>query len=361
MNHFLRRKELDILESKLNIWMKINLILILSLSFGLNVNAQTNDEVLLSRAARSYSNGAFSQVLDITKKISDSASNAVLFQKYRLKALSELAFAQNNAAIESVRHMLELNPTYKFNPITDPDELNVLLMKLRVIPKLNLGLSLSIGSNTTYAKATKVYTVARNSKSYSSQNTMIFSIDGGYNFSNRSGIGISIINAVKEYSVEYKVQDFRINLTERLNYIDFPIFYKFKLLEANKISMYAHLGGFVGYQYQSNNSINSINYTDNSSLEIRSFSADKRKMKWNAGGLFGASLQYNMRKGSVVLNCSYLNGLTNTVNANNRYTNPQLLHDYYYLDDDIQLNNLSIGLGYIININYQIERRKSKW
>lgn len=360
MNHFLRCKELDILEIKPNIWIKTNLILILSFSFGLSVNAQTKDDALLSRAASSYNNGAFLKVIDLTNEISDSASNAVLFQKYRLKALSELAFAQNNAAIESVEHMLELNPTYKFNPITDPDELNVLLRKLRVIPKLNLGLSLSIGSNTTYAKATKAYTVARNSKSYSSQNTMIFSIDGGYNFSNRSGIGISIINAVKEYSIEYKVQDFRINLTERLNYIDFPISYKLKLIEANRISLYAHLGGFIGYLYQTDNGINSLNYTDNSSKEIRSFSADKRKVSWNAGGLVGVSLQYNMRKGSVVLNCSYLNGLTNTVNAKNRYTNPQLLHDYYYLDDDIQLNNLSFGLGYIININYQIERRKSK-
>lgn len=337
------------------------MILILSLTFGLNVNAQTKDEVLLSRAARSYSNGAFSQVLNFTNEISDSARGTILFQKYRLKALSELAFAQNNAAVESVRRMLELNPTYKFNPITDPDELNVLLMKLRVIPKLNLGLSLSIGSNTTYAKAIEMYTVARNSKSYSSQNTMIFSIDGGYNFNNRSGIGLSIINAVKEYSIQYEVQDFKVNLTERLSYVDFPIFYKLKLVEVNRVSLFAHLGGFVGYLYRSNNSISSVNNTDNSTMEIRSFSADKRKSRWNAGGLFGASMQYNLRKGSIVLNCSYLNGFTNTVNADNRYTNPQLLHEYYYLDDDIQLNNLSFGLGYIININYQIERRKSKW
>jgi len=323
--------------------------------------AQTSDDIYLSKAAYNFNNGSFSEVLSLTGQISDTAKQSIRFQKFRLQALSYLSLSQNDKAIDAVKKMLELNPTYQFNPITDPDELKVLLNKLRIIPKLNLGLSLSVGSNTTYVKPIGIFTLAQNDKTYSSRNTMIFSLDGGYNLNNRSGIGISLIHAVKEYSLQFGVNDWKSNLTERLSYIDVPIYYKYKVFEANNISFQAHLGAYLGYLYRANNQINSVNDKDNLLLEIRSFDAIKRKSAWNFGVIYGAALQYNRPKGSIVLNCTYFNGANNIVNTENRYSNPQLMHEFYYIDDDLRLNNLSIGLGYIININYQIERRNSKW
>ncbi|MEC8692821.1 MAG: hypothetical protein VXX46_03500, partial [Bacteroidota bacterium] len=208
--------------------------LIFSLILGFNSYAQTKDEILLLEASSKYNKGAFSEVIDLTDEIQDSGRTSIIFQKYRLRALSQLAFAENDSALESLKQMLEINPTYKFNPITDPDELNVLLKRLKVIPKLNIGLSLSIGSNTTYANVTELYNVSRTPKTYTSNNTRVISIDGGYNFNNRSGIGVSLINADKKYSIDYRVNDFDMNLTEQLSYIDMPVYYKLKLVEINK-------------------------------------------------------------------------------------------------------------------------------
>ena len=347
--------------NKLNFDMIKSATLIFSLFLGFNSYAQTKDEILLLEASSKYNKGAFSEVIDLTDEIQDSSKTSIIFQKYRLRALSQLAFAENDSALESVKQMLEINPTYKFNPITDPDELNVLLKRLKVIPKLNLGLSLSIGSNTTYANVTELYNVSRTPKTYTSNNTRVISIDGGYNFNNRSGIGVSLINADKEYSIDYRVNDFDMNLTEQLSYIDMPVYYKLKLVEINKISFTAIMGGFVGYLYRANNEISSLNTQSNSMFEIRSFSAAKRKSTWNFGSIIGGELLYDLRKGFLVVRSTYFNGFQNITNTNSRYSNPQLLHDYYYVDDDIRLNNLSISLGYIININYQIERRKSLW
>lgn len=347
--------------NKLNFDMIKSATLIFSLFLGFNSYAQTKDEILLLEASSKYNKGAFSEVIDLTDEIQDSGRTSIIFQKYRLRALSQLAFAENDSALESLKQMLEINPTYKFNPITDPDELNVLLKRLKVIPKLNLGLSLSIGSNTTYANVTELYNVSRTPKTYTSNNTRVISIDGGYNFNNRSGIGVSLINADKKYSIDYRVNDFDMNLTEQLSYIDMPVYYKLKLVEINKISFTAIMGGFIGYLYRANNQISSLNTQSNLMLEIRSFSAAKRKSTWNFGSIIGGDLLYDLRKGFLVLKCTYFHGFQNITNTNSRYSNPQLLHDYYYVDDDIRLNNLSISLGYIFNINYQIERRKSLW
>lgn len=361
LNHSQIYRKRGISVNKLNFDIIKSAALIFFLFLGFKGYAQTKDEVMLLEAASKYNRGAFTEVIDITDEIQDSGRTSIIFQKYRLRALSQIAFAENEAALESVKQMLEINPTYKFNPITDPDELNLLLKRLKVIPKLNLGLSISIGSNTTYAKVVELYNVSRAPKIYTSNNTRVISIDGGYNFNNRSGIGISLVNAEKEYSVDYQVNDFNINLTERLSYIDFPVYYKLKLYEIDKISFIAHVGGYIGYLYRANNQISSLNAQSNSMHEIRSFSAVKRKSKWNFGGVLGGSVLYDFRKGSLVLNCMYYNGFHNTTNTNVRYSNPQLLHDFYYVDDDLRLNNLSISLGYIINLNYQIERKKSLW
>lgn len=361
LNHSQMYRKRGILVNKLKFDIRKSATLIFFLLFAFNTYAQTKDEVLLLEASSKYNKGAFTEVIDITDEIQDSASTSIIFQKYRLRALSQIAFAENEAALESVKQMLEINPTYRFNPITDPDELNLLIKRLKVIPKLNLGLSISIGSNTTYAKVTELYNVSRTPKTYTSKNTRVISIDGGYNFNNRSGIGISLVNAEKEYSVDYQVNDFNINLTEQLSYIDFPVYYKLKLVEIDKISFTIHMGGYMGYLYRANNQISSLNAQSNSMHEIRSFSAVKRKSKWNFGGVLGGSALYDLKKGSLVLNFMYYNGLHNITNTNVRYSNHQLLHDYYYIDDDLRLNNLSISLGYIINLNYQIERKKSLW
>ncbi|MFM9943940.1 MAG: hypothetical protein ACKVQB_01775, partial [Bacteroidia bacterium] len=55
---------------------------------------------------------------------------------------------------------------------------------------------------------------------------------------------------------------------------------------------------------------------------------------------------------------NYQYSLTNINNADNRLKNENLIYNYFYIDDDLRLNNLTFSLGYTFYLSYFVQRSK---
>jgi hypothetical protein len=68
----------------------------------------------------------------------------------------------------------------------------------------------------------------------------------------------------------------------------------------------------------------------------------------------GIGSTYSFRKLNLALDCTYYRSFANITNTDNRYKNENLFYDYYYIDDDLKLDNLTITLSLIYHLNYRV-------
>ena len=277
--------------------------------------------------------------------------------------LCYLAQENPEEARKSAERMMELNPTYNPSDATDPKELIKLLNSVQVLPKLSLGLTTIVGLNMTQVQVVNSISGASYSKDYTGNNGWQFGLSIGYNFNKNLSLHSGLIAFNKRYDISYAFEDrYQVDVKVRMTYLDIPLYLRFKSPISKKFEAFVNMGGYGGRLVSAEADFlltkkldkeNSITFSDNGLSSIN------RKNKMEFGMLTGIGLSTNLKNAALSLEVNYFNGINyNLTNSDNRYADGELLMSYFYLDDDLRLDNLSISLSYVVKINYKVYKTK---
>lgn len=306
-----------------------------------------------------YERGQIEEAIEIaTKCLKESNSKGDHWQAYRLLAMAYLASDQQIKARKAAEQMLSLNPSYKPSELKDPAELRQLLKMIKIIPKFSMGLAATLGSNLTFNNLNAIYNGAEYSKSYSSKFNWLASMIIGYTVSERLSLNAGLIAISKNFDIQYKISDWEVKIEEKLTYFDVPVFARITSQSMGKIRLFVDAGGFAGRLINSQSNFARKNISSAESFESKNLNSESRHTKWEYGLLMGGGTQYSLKKANLALNLNYFHSFANITNIENRYKNENLFYNYFYIDDDFSLSNLSISLSFIYNLNYKIVKSK---
>lgn len=329
-----------------------------SFSFGNVLWAQTCADKL-EESAKLYEKGQFSAVVSLLQDCTNSEDKNEQWKAYRFLALAHLSNNEQESARDAARNMLKLNPTYKGSSIKDPSELIKLLSSITVIPKLSLGLALSLGTNSTMPKIKDVFMVAEQTKYYQGQNSFQFGVSSSYQINKQFAVDLTVMASSKKYKMDYSFGNWDLNMDESLTYLNVPVGFRYYSQIKFPVKPYVQLGGYAGYLLFSSTNFEANYKPSSESYSVVNLSSLDRRNRLDLGlvGTIGAT--YKIGAGQAFLQASYFHSMRTAVKGDERYANKQLLYSYYYIDDDFVLSNLAIGVGYSLFINYKVLNDKN--
>ncbi|MFH2095725.1 MAG: outer membrane beta-barrel protein [Bacteroidota bacterium] len=331
----------------------IILVFIIALSHGI-LPAQEDCSITLKQAENLYDAGNIEEIPGMLDMCLRSGLNKdERLRAYRLMILAYLFEDKKELAEDYMLKLLKQEPEYKVNESIEPAEFVYLFNSYRTLPVYSIGLI--TGINTTSIRVKGLYGVHDVVSSEYDYNSAGF----GYQFGvklNRyiaSGLELNLELMLVQNNYEYvdTIFDFAfVSFDERQTRMDLPISATYEFGK-NKIKPYIKAGATGSYMVSSYSTAVRT-YTDNSHKDITGSDINllEYRNNMNLSGLVGIGAKYKIRKGYFFLEARYNYGLFNQVNQDTRYTNPELIYKYFYIDNDFTLNNIFISVGYMYSI-----------
>ncbi|MCB0735017.1 MAG: PorT family protein [Bacteroidetes bacterium] len=319
------------------------------------LSAQTCQEKLI-QASNAYDNGDMPLTIKLATDCTVQGDESERVNAWRLLAMAYLVTSEREKALNAAEQMLKINPKYQPDLLNEPKDFTQLLQEIKVIPAFSLGGGFLFGNNGTNPEAIRFYAPSEYTKTYSNKAGIHFGVSMGYNFNSRHGVSLGILSKTWKYNVAYQVFGNDVSLDETIRTIDLPLMYQYSLLNKNRFSMNVSAGGYGNLLMNSFNDLHLKNNEGGS--EIKHYSSTVRRNKLNAGicGSLGGRLQTQNKRGQWRFDVAYFKGLTNITKTASRYDNQTLIYDFFYLDDDLRLNNLGVSISYQFNIKYTVKR-----
>ena len=281
---------------------------------------------------------------------------SVRWQAYRLMSIAYLLKGYQDSSKIYAENMLDINPTYHPNLLKDPKDFIKLLKTIVVIPKFTLGFAVSAGFNSTFAKIDKGYVVSDYTKTYTAGNSFQFGTNLGFYLNPSLVLDVGLLATGKKYDIDYEFSNWKVNVKERLTYLDIPITAKYIFMPQNRLRVFARGGLFTGYLLYSSNDFQSTYSAQEQENKLTKLNSRDRRNEWNFGLTGGLGAYYKTKPGDISLQIDYYHSFSNITNPDTRYNCPEQIYTYYYVDDDIILHNLAINLGFTRNLNYKVYR-----
>lgn len=304
--------------------------------------------------------GKTEDCLTLVKPCSNSANEeSIKWQAYRLMSIAYLVKGNTDSSNICAENMLDINPTYKPNLLNDPKDFINQLNSIVVIPKFTLGLAFSIGTNSTFVSIPKGYVISDYTKTYTTnENSFQFGTNLGFYLNPKLALDIGILATRKKYAIDYSFSNWEVNIKERLTYIDIPITAKYIINPKERVRVFIQGGFFSGYLIYASNDFKSNHEPSKQEYELNKLNSMDRRNRFNYGLTGGIGAFYKIKTGHLSLQANYYRSFSIVTNNTTRYSYPEQVFTFYYVDDDIILHNLAISGGYIHNLNYKVYRSK---
>lgn len=147
-------------------------------------------------------------------------------------------------------------------------------------------------------------------------------------------------------------------MTEKITHLETPVYLRYTFFPNKVIKFYADGGGFLGYLLKSVNTFERNNLGNTESVIVSNLDASNRRNQWTYGAVVGTGMSYRWGNGNFSLETKYFQSMANITNGAERFKNPSLFYGFYFLDDDLRLNNLAISVGYSFFLNYKVIKSK---
>lgn len=337
---------------------KLLFTLTLLLMSTLAALAQFDCNNYLDQAQKLYDIGNFNEAAATIKNCSTAEKDPVkLWQSSRLLAKSFIGLGDMTAAKIATEDMLERNPLYKTSLIEDSREFVNLINKVNVVPRFSLSLSTAAGINVSYPQVINSYGITNDKKTYSNGKAKQFGLFAGYSFSDKVSMQTGVLYAENNYALKYSVQNLNFKYEETLTYLQVPLFIRYQLKPKGNFKVFVQAGLITGFLTKAKYDIEKTS-TSLESTNLKSIEVTNNRTKTIFGTLFGAGASYKLREGHVFGEINYQYSFTNINKPNTRLDNENLVYNYFFIDDDLQLNNLTFSLGYTFYLNYFVQRSK---
>jgi len=331
-------------------------LLVVIVCSSISLSYSQDCDQIFSEAQDLYKQGKFAAVLEKVKECKEGTDQNIEWKRYRLQALAHLGNLDDDYAREAAFKMMDLSPSYTPDLLKDPNDFIQLINSITVIPKFSLGGALSIGTNWTFPKVEHAYMINSQTKTYTGKNSYQFGFSSGYQFNQFLGLNASLTAFSKSYNLEMTSAAWETNVKEKLTYLMLPVNLRFTPEFTSRIRPYAQFGFYADYLLYTDNSYEANYLPTGDQFKLEHISSIDRRNRSDFGWTTGLGASYRKGDGQLFIQMSYFNAFGTITKEGTRYDNPELAQDYYYLDDDLKLNNLSIGVGYSVFLNYKVIR-----
>mgnify|MGYP000471745264 CR=1 FL=1 len=301
-----------------------------------------------------YELGQFNEVIKNLSYCADSADRDTRWKSLRLIALSQLANKDVEEARLTAIKMMEINPKYKPSSLKEPSDFVQLINDVVVIPKFSIGVGLSLGTNVTAPTVNDVFTVSDQGKKYTGSSKFQIGISSLYQINSAFSVQTSLVVSRKAFELDHSFGDWSLGMEENMTYLHVPIRARYTFSHKSRIQPFVQLGGYGGLLLFSNNSFFAQNNPSNESYSLENVSSIDRRNKMDFGLTGGVGVNYTTKNGLLFAQVNYFRSSQNITNEDTRYQYNELFYSYFYLDDNIVLNNYSASIGYSLYLNYKV-------
>ena len=326
-------------------------------------------EIVLSEAQKAYDEGRLDEVLvklrDRLQSDQVGMTKPQASYAWQLVVLSYLFMDSTEQAKSSMLQLLTVNPRFRTNQLTDPPEMVNLIRKFRTQPLFfwggrsgltytTLNVFQAHGISPTNNRTITQSELNPLSQDFSFTSNFTFGITAGIPLPYRfeavadllySRISYSFTGELRSVSPspgEFSTTDF----TESQSWIDMPVYLRYKF-RRGALEPYTYVGLALNVLLNANMkdirrlSVNSAIATEDKDVDIL-------RNNLNVSALGGLGFKYNMTYASIEAEIRYMGLINNLVNTDNRYSIPELIYDFGYVDSDFGLNNFALMIGFSI-------------
>jgi len=324
---------------------------------------QTCDQIL-QNARDLYQMGKIEQITE--SMFIDCFTNADLTPQYKVEAhkyiiLSNIYRNQPDQAMDYAKELLGIDPDYRLDEESEPEEYVLLFKTLRRYPVFSLGVN--FGLNASLQDSYNNFSVDNDSRTenFPSRVGGQVGVALSYNLTrdlqlltgvNYQGIGFIVENPLFDYT--------NLVYDEQLTFLTFPLSFEVDFgkdqeylydlkVKKKKIYGFFNLGGEVRYLVDSQAHLERDDdlgrFVDSSPESVK----DLREQLTFAA-FAGVGFKYNIPRGFLKLQARFTYGINNMVDSKQRYSNPAFIYEGGYLDNDFRLHAVSLSVGYYRSI-----------
>ncbi len=332
----------------------IALLILLSNEYSFAQEEEKACSVVLKQAEAMYDGGKIESVPIILQKcIEHGFSKELKLRAYKLIITSYLFDDKKEKAKEYMLKFLKLNPEYELNRAIESTEFIQLYDLYRTLPIYSVGFI--GGGNLSNTSITESYGV------HNISNTDINLRPNGFGYhfgisinkyiTKKIEINIQPMIVYNTFSYTDSIFDFTyVEIDEDQIRFDIPISITYEFGK-KRVRPYIRAGFSAGYIISSYSKANRI-YSNNAHPNISGTDIDllNCRRSFNFSSLYGLGIKYKITRGFIFFDARYDFGVLNQVVTSKRYSNPELIYKYYYVDNNFKLNNIMLSVGYIYSI-----------
>jgi len=335
---------------------KINVAIfaVLFLAIVSKTKSQSTDcSQTLLKAQDTYKEGRINEVADMIQPCLESGLNKQeKIEAWRLLTLTYLYFNETEKAQEAMTHLLKNDPEYKIRH-ADPTEFVNLYNSFRTTPIVIVGAK--FGTNFTDVDVMKNFSLDNSAVARGEYKTKA-GIQGGLIAEfpiKRSKISLltEVLYSIKSYSYKDTLFSYStVELPQQQAYIEVPLLINYNFGKG-RWNPYFNLGGSFAYLLSAKATPLRVDKTgSNNQRELKeppfSINSLRTTLNYNLIASAGIKIKDVIGRGYIFFNIRYSYGLNNVVNAKNRYSNPVLMYNFLYIDNNYKLNSFQYSIGY---------------
>lgn len=319
----------------------------------------------LAEAKDIYEQGLLEKVPNILKKCleTDGFRKSQKVEAYKLLTLTYIFDDQLGKADESMLELLKLEPELEVNPAVDPIEFIELFNSYRTLPLYSFGFL--VGSNYTIIERKARYGVeplsglstgASNFSKYIDKFGFLGGLKANRYLAPNLELNLDIVYRTNRLDFQAtSVFDFAtIESKELQSWLYLPLTVTYDFWNGkSKVWPFVRLGVGTGFRLDVETEL-TREYSEVNGVEVLQggVSGQPVDLKDQRRGVYlwgigGAGVKYKVKRGYLFADLRYNYGLMNAVNTANRYSNPELIYQYYYVDDDFSMHSLNFTVGLV--------------
>jgi len=286
---------------------------------------------------------------------------------HKLLTLVYLFIDDKESAEASMIDLLSADPGFTIDPNVDEAELIFLYNKFRTEPLFRIGLK--AGINATLINATQTFNsfitdeTSISSDNYTPQPAIHAALTFEYNFHSSFEAILAVSYALRSYEYsntipnnfnsaspeDFNVQNFQVGFVEDQTWLHIPAMIRYTY-DRIKIQPYAYLG--ISFDYLLSAEMNTAEREGGQTVNIQTpdLINNNQRNQLNYALIGGVGLKFPIRTDFLVFELGYRNGLTNIVDADNRFVDQSINFSLAHTDDNFGLDAVSASIGFVKSI-----------
>ncbi len=342
------KKDRNIIQYSSGLLLMLFLVL-LFIGTSTETRAQKYCGAILKKAEKLYEDG---NIETIPKMLSGCLKKGLTHeekkQAYKLIINSYLYSDDLYSAKKTMLQFLKFDPEYETIEETDKAEFISLYNKFETLPTFSIGLY--GGTNFSTINVINEYTLASENEYIYTSGGVGFQLGARFSKTVTPSIDINAEVGIFNQRYEFKETGFAFTettLEESQFLLNIPISGSYKV-EIQRFHPFVALGISGNYLLSASATPSRI-YTDNSHSDVTGSDIDMQKQRKTItiSAFGGIGLRYKIPNGYFFFTSRYVLGIMNQTEENQRYNNSELNYQYYYIDNDFNLNNFTFSIGYM--------------